>query len=89
VVIEYVTALYLTAAACATILGCYVLPPGQGYQSLTPTQHPNWCVINKGIVASGAMLAFPEPIRSQLLMGPGVKPCGIPRGRIEPPKPMS
>jgi hypothetical protein len=87
-VIEYVTALYLSASACALTLGCHVIPPGEGYASLTPTQYPNWCVINKGPVASGAMLAFPTPTQNQMLMGPGVKPCGLPRGRIEP-KPMS
>jgi hypothetical protein len=86
--IEYVTALYLTASTCAATLGCSVIKPGDGYASLTPTQHPNWCVVNKGIVASGAMLSFRSPMKPQLLMGPGVKPCGLPKGRIEP-KPMS
>lgn len=86
--IEYVTALYLTAAVCATKPGCYVIPPGDGYSSLTPTQRPNWSVRNNGPVASGAMLAFPNVARYQLLMGPNVKPCGLPKGRIEP-KPMS
>jgi hypothetical protein len=82
--IKYVVASYLTASACAGIPGCVVIQPGDGYKSLTPTQMPNWCVINHGIVASGAMLSFPTPVSPVLLMGPGVKPCGIPRGRIEP-----
>lgn len=86
--IEYVIALHLTAAVCAQTPGCYVLPPGQGYASRTPTQHPNWCVTNFGVATSGAMLAFPSLDRAQILMGPGVKPCGLPKGRIEP-KPMS
>lgn len=86
--IEYVTALYLTASACDATPGCWVLQPGKGYQSLTPSQNPNWCVINKGMVASGAMLSFRTVTSTQLLMGPGVVPCGIPKGRIEP-KPMS
>lgn len=68
--IEYIAALYLTASICAATMGCVVLPPGQGYASQTPAQRPNWCVINKGMVASGAMLAFPKPIQAQLLMGP-------------------
>ena len=88
-IIEYVVALHLTASACAATPGCYVIPPGDGYTSLTPTQNPNWCVMNRGSTASGAMLAFPSPTQAQLLMGPGVKPCGLPKGRIDPPKPMS
>jgi hypothetical protein len=79
--IEYVTALYRTASACAATIGCHVIQPGDGWASLTPTQHPNWCVMNKGMVASGAMLSFRSPIKAQLLMGPGVRSCGLPKGR--------
>jgi hypothetical protein len=81
-------ALYLTASACAITMGCQTLPPGQGYQSLTPNQHPNWCVINKGMVVSGAMLSLEDIRRPKPLMGPGVVPCGLTRGRKDP-QPMS
>jgi len=86
--IEYIIASYLTASACAATLGCHLIPQGDSYQSLTPTQRPNWCVVNKRIVAAGAMLSFATPTNPRLLMGPGVRPCGLPKGRIEP-KPMS
>ena len=87
--IEYVVAFHLTAAICAVTPGCSVVQPGDGYASLTPTQMPNWCVKNFGVRASGAMLSFATPIRPQLLMGPGIKPCGLPRGRNDPPSPQS
>jgi hypothetical protein len=74
--IEYVTALFLTSAACVDIIGCRVLTPGEDYRSQTPTQNPNWCVVNQGKVVSGAMLSVKTPLSAQLLMGPGVVPCG-------------
>lgn len=82
--IQYATALYLTAEACTSILGCVLIQPGNGYASRTPTQHPNWCVMNNGMVPSGAMLSLQTPIKPQLLMGPGVKPCGLPHARKDP-----
>lgn len=82
--VEYLIALYLTASTCAGTPGCVVIKPGDGWASRTPTQRPNWCVVNKGPFASGAMLTFPTPLTPKVLMGPGIQPCGIPRGRIEP-----
>ena len=78
--IEYVTALYLTSAACVDMFGCRVLTPGETYTA----QHPDWCVVNRGSVVSGALLSSRTPESARLLMGPGVVPCDPPAGRPEP-----
>jgi hypothetical protein len=59
----------------------------------TPKQLVNRCerlqlLKNNSAFASGAALHTASPIRPQVLMGPGVVPCGLPHGRKDP-EPMS
>jgi hypothetical protein len=69
--VEYVFAAYLTAAVCGH--GCHYLTPGMIYESRTPRQNPNWCVVNLGIERAAVKLDFKG--RPRMLLGPGIVPC--------------
>lgn len=71
--VQYVIAAFLTAANCGQ--ACIVLAPGQRYESQSPNQNPNWCVINRGKAA--APVRF-EIVGAKMLLGRGVEPCSTP-----------
>jgi hypothetical protein len=83
VTVEYIFAAIL-AVTCKPN-ECLWLEPGTRYESRTPTQNPNWCVINRNNVRSPVKLtAIPFPPR--MFMGPGIEPCDI---RLKPNPPLS
>jgi hypothetical protein len=72
--VEYVVAVFLTAANCGP--SCLILPPGQVYKSLSETQNPNWCVVNRG--NAPAVVKFEMFPMARMLLGRGVQPCRPP-----------
>jgi hypothetical protein len=72
--VEYVVAAFMTVSNCGN---CLQLEPAMRYESRTPTQNPNWCVINTGNAPAAVRLDF-RGGRSRLLMGRGVQPCSTP-----------
>jgi hypothetical protein len=71
--VEYVFAAVL-ALSCQNSQSCYWLEPGAGYQSRTPTQNPNWCVINRSDKRAPVMLKHGRG-GTQLYLGRGIEPC--------------
>jgi hypothetical protein len=67
-------AAFLTIAKCGN--ACVVLDPGQRYESQTPTQNPNWCVVNTG--KNPAPVRFETLPKIRMLLGRGVQPCVTP-----------
>jgi hypothetical protein len=52
------------------------LETGVQYQSRTPTQNPNWCIINRGNVRSPIkLITVPPP--PTMFLGPGIEPCDV------------
>jgi hypothetical protein len=72
VTVEYVFAAVL-ALSRQSSQSCSWLEPGMQYMSRTPTQNPNWCVINRSNARSPVRLEFLHG--SRLFMGPGIEPC--------------
>jgi hypothetical protein len=71
--VEYILAAVLNVS-CLNSNQCMQLVPGQRYESLSPTQRPNWCVVNRNNARS--------PIKFQqarggmkMYLGQGVEPC--------------
>jgi hypothetical protein len=83
VTLEYVFSAVL-ALSCQNNPSCSWLDPGIQYQSRTPTQNPNWCVINRGSVRSPVMMEVRPPPR--MFLGPGIEPCDV---RARPNAPTS
>ncbi len=79
ITLEYIVALSL-AMSCQNNPSCYWIAVGQRYESLSPTQNPNWCVINRGKVASPVRMT----IEYKMFMGPGVEPCDARKGPNAP-----
>jgi hypothetical protein len=70
--VEYLFSAFL-AFSCQNNSSCFWLDPGTRYESRSPTQNPNWCVINRGAAKAPVRLEFiPGP---RMILAPGIEPC--------------